>query len=147
MDHQPIKILLAEDNEDDIFMIRKAFEEIKLMNVMDVVKDGEEAMAYLRRQGPYKDAQFPGLLLLDIRMPKKDGFEVLKEIKGDPALKHLPVVFLTTSKQEEDVVKSYAGGACSFVVKPVGFTQFQEMVKQFELYWVLVSRVPGANSR
>jgi len=142
MDHQPIKILLAEDNEDDIFLMRKAFEEAKLLNLVKVVKDGEEAMAYLRRQGQYHDAELPGLLLLDIRMPKKDGFEVLKEIKSDPALKFLPVVIMTTSKQEEDVVKSYANGACSFITKPLGFTQFQEMIKQFELYWVLVSRVP-----
>ncbi len=147
MDHQPIKILLVEDNEDDIFTIRKAFEAAKLLNVVSVVKDGEEALAYLRRQGQYHDAECPGLLLLDIRMPKKDGFEVLKEIKGDPALKSLPVIVLTTSKQEEDVVKSYAGGACSFITKPVGFEQFQKMVVQFELYWALVSRVPEAKHR
>ncbi len=146
MDHQPIKLLLAEDNEDDIFLMRKAFGEAKLLNIVDVVKDGEEALAYLRRQGPYHDAELPGLLLLDIRMPKKDGFEVLKEIKSDSALKHLPVIMLTTSKQEEDVVKSYAGGACSFIMKPVGFTQFQELVRQFELYWTLVARVPAAKN-
>ena len=142
MDHQPIKILLAEDNEDDIFVIQKAFKEAKLLNMVSVVKDGEEVMAYLRRQGQYRDAEMPGLLILDIRMPKKDGFEVLKEVKADPALKHLPVVVLTTSKQEEDVVRSYETGACSFVTKPVGFAQFQEMVRQFELYWVLVARIP-----
>lgn len=147
MDHQPIKILLAEDNEDDVLLIRKAFKEVKLMNVMDVVKDGEEVTAYLRRQGQYRNAELPGLLLLDIRMPKKDGFEVLKEIKSDPALKSLPVIILTTSKQEEDVVTSYADGACSFITKPVGFEQFQKMVAQFELYWALVSRVPQAKSR
>ncbi len=146
MDHQPIHILLAEDSEDDIFVIRKAFKEGRLLNAIDVVKDGEAALAFLRRQEGYQHAKFPGLMLLDIRMPKKDGFEVLKEIKSDPALKHLPVIILTTSKQEEDVVKSYAGGACSFVVKPVGFTQFQEMVRQFELYWALVARVPVAKS-
>ena len=146
MDHRQIKILLADDNEDDVFVIRKAFEEVKLLNGMDVVNDGEEVLAYLRRQGPYHDAQLPGLVLLDIRMPKKDGFEVLKEIKSDPALKHLPVIILTTSKQEEDVVKSYAYGACSFITKPVGFEQFQKMVVQFELYWALVSRVPAAKT-
>lgn len=146
MDHKPIKILLAEDSEDDIFMVRKAFREAKLLNVVNVVTDGEEALAYLRRKGPYKDAEMPGLLLLDIRMPKKGGFEVLKEIKDDPTLRPLPVIILTTSQQEEDVVKSYAYGACSFITKPVGFTQFQEMIKQFEVYWMLVSRVPGAKS-
>jgi CheY-like chemotaxis protein len=110
---------------------------------MYVVRDGEEAMAYLQRQGEYHDAKIPGLILLDINMPKKNGFEVLKEIKADAHLRHIPVVMLTTSESEHDIVKSYAKGACSFITKPMDFDKFGEVIKQFALYWALVARVPS----
>lgn len=139
---QPITILLAEDNDDDIVLIREAFGHGKLVNVLEVVKDGEEALAYLRRQGKYLDAELPGLLLLDINMPKKSGLEVLHEVKADPALRHLPVIMLTTSRREEDVIASYAEGACTFIPKPVEFGKLAEVVKHFELYWALVARIP-----
>ena len=103
----------------------------------------EEALAYLRRQGEYQNARMPGLILLDINMPRKNGFEVLNEMKADPALVHIPVIMLTTSDNEADVVKSYAKGACSFITKPMDFDKFGEVVKQFALYWALVSRVPN----
>lgn len=143
---EPVKILLAEDNEDDVFSVRRAFRQAKFLNVVDVVRDGEETLAYLRRQDPYQSVELPGLLLLDIGMPKKDGLAVLQEIKSDPAFKSLPVIMLTTSQQEEDVVKAYSHGACSYISKPVGFELLQKMVGQFELYWTLVSRVPGVKN-
>jgi len=138
----PIEVLLAEDNDDDILMIRTAFARSKLINVLNVVKDGEEALAYLRRQGRYVDTHPPGLVLLDLNMPKKNGFEVLQELKADPAIRHLPVVILTTSRQEEDVVRSYADGAASFIIKPEGLGALQTLTERFELYWARVARVP-----
>jgi CheY-like chemotaxis protein len=143
MSTQPMEILLVEDNEDDILLEQEAIADAKLVNLMFVVRDGEQAMAYLRRQGEYQNAQTPGLVLLDINMPKKNGFEVLNEIKADPALMHLPVVMLTTSDSEADIVKSYAKGACSFITKPMDFDKFREVMKQFALYWALVSRIPA----
>ncbi|MGA9351795.1 MAG: response regulator [Anaerolineae bacterium] len=140
---QSVEILLAEDNDDDILLTRESFAEAKIINVLNVVKDGEEALAYLRREGEYKDAPMPGLLLLDINMPKKNGFEVLREVKADPALRHLPVVMLTTSQNEADVVRSYSEGACSYIMKPTRFEELNRVVKQFALYWVLVARIPA----
>ena len=143
MTSQAVEILLVEDNEDDIVIIQEAFAEARLVNVIKTVRDGEEALAYLRHQGKHKKASMPALILLDINMPKKNGFEVLKEMKADSQLRSLPVVMLTTSEREEDIVRSYANGACSYVRKPVDFDQFAKVVKQFELYWTLVSRIPS----
>ena len=143
MSPQPIHILVVEDNEDDIFLIREAFREARLANSFSVVRDGVEALEYLRGAGKHADAASPGLVLLDINMPKKNGFEVLKEIKDDPELRHLPVVMLTTSDAESDIVRSYANGACSYITKPVDFPAFRDVVRQFALYWTLVSRIPG----
>ena len=143
MNTQPMEILLVEDNEDDILLEQEALKDAKLVNLMHVVRDGEAALNYLRRQGQYQDAQRPGLILLDINMPRKNGFEVLNEMKADAALMHIPVIMLTTSDNEADVVKSYAKGACSFITKPMDFDKFGEVVKQFAIYWALVSRVPN----
>jgi two-component system, response regulator len=140
---EPMEILLVEDNEDDILLEQEAIADAKLVNLMYVVRDGEEAMAYLRRKGRYQNAQMPGLILLDINMPKKNGFEVLNEIKTDPVLMHIPVVMLTTSDSEADIVKSYATGACSYITKPMDFDKFRDVVKQFALYWALVARIPA----
>jgi CheY-like chemotaxis protein len=140
---EPMEILLVEDNEDDILLEQEALADAKLVNLMSVVRDGEEALAYLRGQGKYQNARVPGLILLDINMPKKNGFEVLNEIKADPDLKHIPVVMLTTSDSEADIVKSYARGACSFITKPMDFDKFRDVIRQFALYWALVSRVPA----
>ena len=142
MNHKPMEILLVEDNEDDIMLEQEALSEAKLVNLMQVVRDGEEAIAFLHHEGKYWDAHLPGLILLDINMPKKNGFEVLNEVKADPRLMHIPVVMLTTSDSEADVVKSYSKGACSYITKPMDFDKFREVVKQFALYWALVSRVP-----
>ena len=143
MNSQPMEILLVEDNEDDIVLEQEAIADAKLVNLMQVVRDGEEALAYLRRQGEYQNARMPGLILLDINMPRKNGFEVLNEMKADPALMHIPVVMLTTSDSEADIVKSYAKGACSYITKPMDFDKFSDVIKQFALYWALVSRVPN----
>jgi two-component system, response regulator len=140
---EPMEILLVEDNEDDVLLEQEALADAKLVNLMYVVRDGDEAIAYLRRQGKYHDAKVPGLILLDINMPKKNGFEVLNEIKADPALMHIPVVMLTTSDSEADIVKSYAKGACSYITKPMDFDKFRDVIRQFALYWALVATVPA----
>jgi CheY-like chemotaxis protein len=142
MMNEPVELLLVEDNEDDIVLIEEAFAEAKIMNVMFKVRDGEEALAYLRQEGPYKHRRKPGLVLLDINMPKKNGFDVLQALKADPLLQSLPVVMLTTSDREDDVVRSHTQGACSYIRKPMRLDQFIQVVKNFEVYWTMVSRVP-----
>lgn len=141
-----INILLVEDNEDDIVLIKDAFAEAKFLALLHGVSDGEEALAYLRREPPYQHTVQPGLILLDINMPKMNGFELLENLKKDSCLKSIPVVMLTTSKREEDVVRSYAGGAVSYISKPIDFSHFVKIVREFELYWTLVSQVPAQYS-
>lgn len=141
---ESVELLLVEDNEDDVVLIEEAFVEAKMMNVIFKVRDGEEALAYLRQEGQYKHMRRPGLVLLDINMPKKNGFEVLQAMKADPLLQSLPVVILTTSDREDDIVRSYADGACSYIRKPMTLQQFAQAVKDFELYWTMVSRLPPA---
>ena len=142
MRSQPVEILLVEDNEDDVVIIQEAFAESRLVKVLNTVSDGEEALAYLRREGQYKIVRQPGLILLDINMPKKNGFEVMQAMKADPRLRTLPVVMLTMSDRDEDVIRSYANGACSYIRKPVDLDQFHTVIKQFELYWTMISRIP-----
>ena len=140
-----IDILVVEDNDDDVVLIQEAFSEGKVINRLAVVRDGEEAMAYLRKQGVYAGAPMPGMVLSDINMPKKNGFEMLADIKADPRLRALPVIMLTVSDREEDIVRSFEQGACSYIRKPVTLTRFITVVKQFELYWSLVSQIPTLN--
>ncbi|MBP6262715.1 MAG: response regulator [Nitrospira sp.] len=142
MTMRPFDILLAEDNEDDILLIREAFETANMANRVAIVRDGEEALDYLRGKGPYSQCPFPGMVLLDINMPKKNGLDVLIELKSEPRFRPLPVVMLTVSEREEDIVRAFQQGACSYIRKPVTFSQFQMVVKQFELYWTLVSKLP-----
>lgn len=139
---QPIEILLVDDNDDDVVLLEESFKDSKFLNLLQIVHDGQEALAYLRREGKYKSAGTPGLVLLDINMPKMNGFEVLQVMKSDPQLRSIPVVMLTTSTRDEDVARSYNGGACSFVSKPVSLEKLKEVIKQFALYWTLVSVVP-----
>jgi CheY-like chemotaxis protein len=143
---EPVDLLLVEDNEDDIVLIEEAFAEAKLMNVIFKVRDGEDALAYLRQEGPYTHRRKPGLVLLDINMPKMNGFEVLQAMKADPLLQSLPVVMLTTSDRDDDIVRSYTDGACSYIRKPMTLNQFAQVVKDFELYWTMVSRIPPTGS-
>ena len=146
MMNEPVELHLVEDNEDDIVLIEEAFAVAKLLNIICKVRDGDAALAYLRQEGPYQHRRRPGLALLDINMPKKNGFEVLQAIKADPLLQSLPVVMLTTSDREDDIARSYAHGACSYIRKPLSLEQFTQAVKDFELYWTMVSRVPPATS-
>ena len=142
MTNQQVEILLVEDNEDDLVIIQEIFADMKLATIVNTVRDGEEALAYLRHKGKYKAARVPDIVLLDINMPKMNGHEVLERIRKVPSLKSLPVIMLTMSEREEDVVRAYANGACSYIPKSVGLDQFRKRFKQFEDYWTLVSRVP-----
>jgi CheY-like chemotaxis protein len=138
----PIEVLLVEDDPGDVLMTREAFEEHKLRNSLSVVSDGAEALAYLRREGKYVDAPVPDLILLDLNLPRRDGREVLAEIKKDPVLCRIPVVVLTTSQAEEDVLRSYQLHANAYVTKPVDFERFITVVKQIDEFFVSVVRLP-----
>jgi len=140
-----ITILMAEDDADDRLMAREAFEECRLGNPLQFVGDGEELMDYLNRRGKYADDvlyPMPGLILLDLNMPRKDGREALREIKSDPALRDIPVVVLTTSKAEQDVADSYGDGANSFITKPVSFAALIEVVRTVGKYWLQIVDLP-----
>ncbi len=139
-------ILLAEDDPDDRMLARDAFEESRLLNVLEIVEDGEELMDYLRSTGNYAgDAarQLPGLILLDLNMPRKDGREALKDIKSDPYLRRIPIVILTTSKAEEDILRTYDLGVNSFVVKPVTFDALVDVLKTIGKYWFEIVQLPS----
>lgn len=138
-----IDVLLVDDDPGDTLMIREAFEHNKVRNALACVADGVQAMQYLRREGEYADASRPDLILLDLNLPRKDGREVLAEIKGDPALATIPVVVLTTSHAEEDVLKSYQLHANAYVTKPVDFERFIEVVRQIDEFFVTVVKLPG----
>ncbi|MEA2283820.1 MAG: hypothetical protein QOK21_4427 [Solirubrobacteraceae bacterium] len=139
-----IEVLLVEDDPGDVLLIEEAFEFNKVRNNLNVVSDGVEALEYLRREGRYADARRPGLILLDLNLPRKDGREVLAEVKDDSALRSIPVVVLTTSKAEEDVLRSYDLHANAYVTKPVDFDRFIEVVRQIDEFFVSVVRLPGA---
>jgi CheY-like chemotaxis protein len=136
---------MADDDEDDRMMAKDALEEARLSNSIRFVEDGEELMDYLRRKGKYADpadSPRPGLILLDLNMPKKDGREALKEIKSDPGLRHIPVVVMTTSKAEEDVLRSYDCGVNSFITKPVSFAGLVDIMKALGRYWFDIVELP-----
>ncbi|HKT05405.1 MAG TPA: response regulator [Rugosimonospora sp.] len=138
----PIEVLLVEDDPGDVLMTREAFEEHKVRNRLTVVPDGVEALAYLRQQEPYAGAVRPDLVLLDLNLPKRDGREVLAEIKGDESLRQIPVVVLTTSQAEEDVLRSYRLHANAYVTKPVDFEQFINVVRRIDDFFVSVVKLP-----
>lgn len=135
-------VLMAEDNPDDIELTRAAFEESKFHVNLHVVRDGVEAMAFLRREGVYSDAPRPDLLLLDINMPRMDGRQVLEAIREDPGLATLPVVMLTTSSSEEDIAFAYYKKANCYVTKPVDFTQFTKVVNSIQDFWFTLVKMP-----
>lgn len=144
--HKIIKILLVEDNPDDIDITRRALKEAKIINKLWIARDGQEAMDYLQHRESYQDYSIspkPGLILLDINLPKLNGIEVLRKIKEDPDLKRIPVVMLTVSKRDEDIVKSYNLGCNSFIQKPVNFDSFVEVIKQISLYWGILNIIPS----
>jgi CheY-like chemotaxis protein len=139
-----VRILLAEDDDDDFFLTRRALQENRLRNEVTRVKDGEELMEYLRHKGGFSKngPPEPSLILLDLNMPRKDGREALREIKSDPKLRHIPVVVLTTSRAEEDVVRSYEYGVNSFITKPVTFQGLVDAMKALGRYWFEVVELP-----
>jgi len=137
-----IDVLLVEDDPGDVLMTREAFEDNKVANRLAVVSDGVSALAYLRKEGEHADARTPDLVLLDLNLPRMDGREVLEAMKNDEALRSIPVVVLTTSEAEEDVVRSYSLHANAYVTKPVDFERFIEVVRQIDEFFVEVVRLP-----
>ena len=137
-----IDVLLVEDDPGDVLMTREAFEHHKLTNQLHVVEDGEEAIMFLRRQGAYQKAPRPGLILLDLNLPRKDGREVLAEIKADPDLCDIPVVMLTTSSADQDILSSYKLHANAYVTKPVNFDRFVDVIQQIDHFFVSVVSLP-----
>lgn len=138
----PVEILLIEDNPGDVRLTMEALKEAKVINNLTVLKDGIEALAFLRRQGQYAKAPRPHLILLDLNLPKKDGREVLADIKADHSLKHIPIVVLTTSQDEQDVLKSYNLHANCYITKPVDLEQFIRVVRSIEDFWLGIVVLP-----
>lgn len=139
---KPVEILMVEDNPGDARLMVEALKDGKVRNNITVVEDGVEAMAFLRKEGRYKNALRPDLMLLDLNLPRKDGREVLEEVKSDENLKRIPVVILTTSEAEEDVLKSYGLHANCYITKPVDLDRFIKIVKSIEDFWFTVVKLP-----
>jgi len=139
---RPIELLLVEDSPADVRLTEEAFRENRIANNLHVVGDGEAAMVFLRRQGPYVDVPRPDLILLDLNLPRKDGREVLAEIKADDALKTIPVVVLTTSQAEQDILRSYNLNANCYITKPIDLDQFINVIKAVESFWLTIVTLP-----
>jgi CheY-like chemotaxis protein len=137
-----VEILLVEDNPGDIRLIVEVLKEGKIHNNLSVVEDGEQALAYLRREGSYHDAIVPDIILLDLNLPKINGTEVLAEIRKDPQLKHIPVIILTTSEAEQDILKAYDLHANCYITKPVNLEQFLTVVRSIENFWLTIVKLP-----
>lgn len=146
-ERDPVEILLVEDNAPDVRLTIEALKDARVRNRLHVVTDGAKAMEFLRQTGPYADAPLPDLILLDLNLPKKDGREVLREVKRDEWLKHIPVVVLTTSQAEQDVLQSYRLRASAFVTKPVDLDRFLDVVRSIESFWLVVAQLPRAEGR
>ena len=141
-DLKPVDVLLVEDDPGDVLMTREAFEFYKIRNPLHVVSDGEQALHFLRRGGAFADAPRPGLILLDVNLPRVSGLEVLAELKKDPELLHIPVVMLTTSQADEDILRSYQLHANAYVSKPVDFEQFIAAIRQIDDFFMTLVRLP-----
>ena len=149
MEKQLPIILIAEDDEDDYLLVRDAFLEFCIESDLRWVKNGEELLDYLKHRGAYTDpeeSRRPGIILLDLNMPKKDGREALKEIKSDPALRRIPVVALTTSNAQEDILYTYGLGVNSFIRKPTGYGEFVDVMKVFDKYWHEIVQIPSTEN-
>ncbi len=146
MNTQPIEILLVEDNAGDVLLTQEALNEGKINNNLHVVMDGEEALEFLKKEGQYESAVTPDLILLDLNLPKKDGREVLKEIKASSTLKHIPVIILTTSNSQYDINNTYKLHANCYITKPVDFNQFVNIVKYIEQFWMKVVKLPSESA-
>ena len=144
---KPIEILLVEDNPGDVRLTKEALVDGKVFNNLSVVIDGQEAMDFLRKKGKYAKAIRPDLILLDLNLPKKDGREVLQEVKSDPKLKKIPIVVLTTSQAEQDIMTSYEHHANCYITKPVDFGQFIKVVRSVENFWFSIVTLPPANEK
>ncbi|RVX44667.1 response regulator receiver domain-containing protein [Nonomuraea polychroma] len=144
---RPIEVLLVEDDQGDILLTKEAFDYNKVRNRLNVVNDGEQAMAYLRQEDGYADAPRPDLILLDLNLPRMSGMEVLREVKADSTLRMIPVVILTTSEAEEDIIHSYQLHANAYVSKPVDFEQFIRVVRQIDDFFVTVVKLPAQGQR
>ncbi len=147
MSNQSVHILLVEDNPGDARLTKEVFSDCKVTNTLSIVEDGEAALKFLRKQEPYSDAKTPDLILLDLNLPKKNGQEVLEEIKSDPDLQSIPVVILTTSEAEKDILKTYKLNANCYINKPVDFDQFANVVKLIEDFWLTVVKLPTKASK
>ncbi|NQT92219.1 MAG: response regulator [Lentisphaerae bacterium] len=142
MTRQPIKILMAEDDLEDQMLVKEAFKRSRVANGMEFVEDGEQLIDYLHKRGAYENAHRPDLILLDLNMPKKDGREALAEIKADPDLRSIPVIVLTTSSADEDVIRSYDLGVSSYIEKPVTFEKLVTVVESLGRYWFQIVKLP-----
>jgi len=140
---QSVEILMAEDDPEDQMLVRTAFEEAHLANKLRIVSNGEELMDYLNARGEYQEMPTPDLLLVDLNMPRKDGREAIREIKTDPALQHIPIIVLTTSAAEEDILASYRLGVSTYIRKPVTFEKLLDVVKTFSKYWFEIAELPN----
>lgn len=141
---RPVEFLLAEDNPGDVRLTKEALRESKISNNLNVVPDGVEAMAFLHREGKYADAPRPDVILLDLNLPKKEGREVLAEVKADPSLRLIPVVIITSSEAEQDVLKTYELYANCYVTKPVDLEQFIKVIQSIETFWLTIVTLPSS---
>ena len=139
---EPLSVLIVDDNEDDVFLAREALARAPRLRVVHVARDGLEALQYLRREPPYDSAARPHLVLMDINMPRLNGLETLEAIKADPELRPLPVIMLTVSSRDEDIMKAYQRGACTYVRKPLDFSEFVTAMQRLEMYWSQVAILP-----
>jgi len=142
----PVSILLVEDNPADVRLTREVLKEGKIKNNLSVAMDGEEALQFLKKDGNYKDAPDIDIILLDLNLPKKDGREVLAEIKSDPILKYIPVIILTTSSAEQDILNTYSNHANCYIMKPVDFNQFINVIRRIEEFWLTIVKLPTQSS-
>ncbi len=139
---RPVDILLVEDNPGDVRLTKEALKDAKVLNEIYVARDGVEAMQFVHKEGSFANAPVPDLILLDLNLPKKDGREVLAEIKKDPKLRHIPVVVLTTSKADEDIIKTYDLHANAYITKPVDLSRFVEIMHALEQFWFTIVKLP-----
>lgn len=140
---RPVEFLLAEDNPGDVRLTKEALRDSKVLNNLNVVQDGVEALAFLHREGKYADAPRPDVVLLDLNLPKKDGRQVLEVIKSDPALKRIPVVIITSSEAEQDIMRTYDLHANCYVAKPVDLDQFIKVIQSIENFWLTIVKLPS----
>jgi len=141
-----IHILLIEDNEGDILLTTEAFEDAKILNTLSIARDGQEAIQFLDKTGPFPDVETPDLILLDVNLPKRNGHEVLRYIKESPMLKHIPVIMLTTSVSEKDIAKSYENHANCYITKPVEVDDFLNVIASIESFWIKIVQLPAKHT-